>query len=72
VAHADAGNGPVANTQFTELLALPERPGLAQHGQAQTQQAQNRQVVHGYGVYSTQSRCGTWLFAPNGNAGANS
>jgi hypothetical protein len=44
----------------------------AQRGQAQTQQAQNGQAAHGYGVYSTQSSRGTWLFAPTGNAGANS
>ena len=31
--------------------------------------AQNGQAVH---TYATQSSRGTWLFAPNGNQGANS
>jgi hypothetical protein len=49
---------------------------FAQHGQqnrqAQTQQAQSGQAAHRYGVCSTQSGRGTWLFPPNGNAGGNS
>jgi hypothetical protein len=79
---ADGGDGPVANTQFTELPGVvaqadvPNAPTYAQNGQqnrqAQTQQAQSGQAAHGYGVYSTQSNRGTWLFPPNGNAGANS
>jgi hypothetical protein len=41
----------------------------AQNRQARTQQAQNAQGVH---VYVSRSNQGTWLFAPNGNAGNNS
>jgi hypothetical protein len=48
---------------------VPNAPAYAQNGQAQTQQAQNGQGVH---TYVTQSSHGTWLFAPNPNAGANS
>ncbi|MFZ0019722.1 MAG: hypothetical protein WAL10_20540 [Acetobacteraceae bacterium] len=76
-AYANEG-GPEANTFFTELPGVvaqadvPNAPVYAQRGQAQTQQAQNGQAAHGYGVYSTQSSRGTWLFAPTGNAGANS
>ena len=76
-AYANEG-GPEANTFFTELPGVvaqadvPNVPTYAQHGQAQIQQAQSGQAAHGYGVYSTQSSRGTWLFAPTGNAGANS
>ena len=80
VAYAGDGDGPAANTQFTQLpgvvaqAQVPNAPLYAQNGQQnrQTQQAQSGQAVHGYGVYSTQSSGGTWLFPPNGNAGANS
>ena len=80
-AYADGGDGPAANTFFTELpgvvaqAQVPNAPVYAQNGQqnqAQTQQAQSGQAAHGYGVYSTQSSRGTWLFPPNANAGANS
>ena len=73
-AYANEG-GPEANTFFTELpgvvaqAQVPNAPAYAQNGQAQTQQAQNGQGVH---TYVTQSSHGTWLFAPNPNAGANS
>jgi hypothetical protein len=80
-AMADGGDTPAANTFFTELpgvvaqAQVPNAPTYAQNGQqnrqAQTQQAQKGQA-HGYGVYSTQSSRGTWLFPPTGNAGANS
>jgi hypothetical protein len=79
---ADGGDGTIANTQFTELpgvvaqAQVPNAPVYAQNGQqdrqVQTQQAQNGQAVHGYGIYSTQSSHGTWLFPPNANQGANS
>ena len=82
VAYAGEGEGPAANTFFTELPGVvaqadvPNAPTYAQNGQqnrqAQTQQAQGGQAAHAYGVYSTQSSRGTWLFAPTGNAGANS
>ncbi len=74
-AYADSGDGPVANTFFTELpgvvaqAQVPNAPVYAQNGRAQTQQAQNGQAVH---AYVTQSSRGTWLFAPNANQGSNS
>jgi hypothetical protein len=75
VAYAGDGEGPAANTQFTELpgviaqAQVPNAPVYAQRGQVQTQQAQNGQGVH---TYVTQSSHGTWLFAPNPNSGSNS
>ena len=81
-AYADGGDGPAANTFFTELpgvvaqAQMPNVPAYAQNGQqnrqAQTQQVQSGQAAHGYGVYSTQSSHGTWLFAPDPNGGSNS
>ena len=78
-AYANEG-GPEANTFFTELPGVvaqadvPNAPTYAQNGQqnrqAQTQQAQSGEA--GYGVYSTQSNHGTWLFAPDPNGGSNS
>ena len=64
-AMADGGDGPAANTFFTELPGVvaradvPNAPTYAQNGQAQTQQAQN-----GQGADSTQSGHGPWLFPP--------
>jgi hypothetical protein len=63
-AYADSGDGPAANTFFTELPGVvaqadvPNAPTYAQNGQA-TQQAQN-----GQGTHSTQSGRGPWLFPP--------
>ena len=77
VAYAGDGEGPAANSQFTEIpgvvaqAQVPNAPVYAQGGQA-TQQAQNGPGAHGYGVYSTQSSHGTWLFPPNANQGGNS
>ena len=74
-AYADGGDGPAANTFFTELPGVvaqadvPHAPTYAQNRPVQTQQAQNGQAVH---TYVTQSSHGTWLFAPNANQGANS
>jgi hypothetical protein len=73
-AYADGGDGPAANTFFTELpgvvaqAQVPNAPVYAQRGQA-TQQAQNGQGVR---AYVTQSSHRTWLFAPNANQGGNS
>ena len=77
-AYADGGDGTIANTQFTELpgvvaqAQVPNAPVYAQNRPAQTQEAQNGQGAHGYGIYSTQSSHGTWLFPPNANQGGNS
>ena len=58
------------------LAQVPNAPTYAQNGQqnrqVQTQRAQSGQAAHGYGVYSTQSSRGTWLFPPNANQGGNS
>ena len=74
-AYADGGDGPAANTFFTQLPGVvaqadvPNAPTYAQNRPVQTQQAQNWQGVH---AYVTQSSRGTWLFPPNANQGANS
>ena len=74
-AYADGGDGPVANSFFTELPGVvaqadvPNATAYAQNRQVQPQQAQNGQGVH---VYATQSSRGTWLFQANPNQGANS
>jgi hypothetical protein len=63
-AYADGGDGPAANTFFTELpgvvaqAQVPNAPAYAQNGQT-TQQAQNAQ-----GAHSTQLGHGPWLFPP--------
>ncbi len=65
-AYAGEGETPVANTQFTEI------PGVVAQAPVQnpvTVTAQSGQAVH---AYVTNSNRGTWLFAPNGNQGANS
>jgi hypothetical protein len=64
-AYAGDGEGPAANTRFTELPGIVAQadvanaPTYAQNGQAQAQQAQN-----GQGADSTQSGHGPWLFPP--------
>jgi hypothetical protein len=66
-AYADGGEGPAANTTFTEI------PGVIAQAPAQNAPAvataQNGRALP---VYVTRSNQGTWLFGPNGNAGANS
>ena len=52
-----------------KLTDVPNASAYAQNRQMQPQQAQNGQGVH---VYVSRSGQGTWLFAPNGNQGANS
>ena len=75
VAYADGGQGTEPNTLFTQLPGVlaqadvPNASAYAQNRQVQPQQAQNGQGVH---VYVSRSNQGTWLFAPNGNQGANS
>ena len=74
-AYADSGDGPAANSFFTELPGViaqadvPNASAYARNRQVQPQQAQNGQDVH---VYVSRSNQGTWLFDPNGNQGANS
>jgi hypothetical protein len=74
-AYADGGDGPAANSFFTELPGVvaqadvPNASAYAQNRQVQPQQAQNGQGTH---VYATQSSRGTWLFQANPNQGANS
>jgi hypothetical protein len=74
-AYAGDGEGPAANTFFTQLpgaIAQADVPNAARYAQnrpVQTQQAQNGAGVH---AYVTQSNHGTWLFPPNANQGANS
>ena len=64
-AYADGGDGPAANTFFTELpgvvaqAQVPNAPAYAQNGQG----------VH---TFVTQSSHDTWLFAPDPNGGSNS
>ena len=66
-AYAGEGEAVVSNTQFTAI------PGVVAQAPVQNAPAvataQNGQAVP---VYVTRSNQGTWLFAPNGNAGANS
>ena len=72
-AYADGGEGPAANTFFTQLPGVvaqadvPNAPIYAQNRPVQSQQAQNGQGVH---AYVTQSSRGTWLFQANPNQGA--
>jgi hypothetical protein len=74
-AYADGGEGPAANTLFTQLpgvvaqAELPRPTTYTQNLPVQTQQAQAGQEAYAYG---TRSSRGTWLFAPNANQGANS
>ncbi len=66
-AYAGDGEGPAANTQFTEIpgvvaqAQVPNAPAVAT--------AQNGRAVS---TFVTQSNHGTWLFAPNPNQGSNS
>jgi hypothetical protein len=67
-AYAGEGEGVVANTQFTQIPGVVAR-APAQNAPAAVATAQNGRSVQ---VYATRSNQGTWLFPPNGNAGANS
>lgn len=65
-AFAESEGGPAANTRFTEMRGVvAEAP--AQHAPAAAM-AQNGPSVQ---AYATQTGGGAWLFAPNGNEGAN-
>ncbi len=70
-AFADGGEGTQANTLFTEL------PGVV--AQAPVQQQAPSAYAHAQpsgapqtSTFVTNSHGGTWLFPPDGNAGANS
>ncbi len=67
LAYAGEGEGTAVNTQFTSV------PGVVAQAPAQNAPvvatARNGEPIQ---VYGTRSSQGTWLFPPNGNAGANS
>jgi hypothetical protein len=66
-AYAGDGEGPAANTQFTEI------PGVVSQAPAQNAPAEaTAQNVQAIQTYIIRSNGGTWLFAPNQNGGANS
>jgi hypothetical protein len=69
-AFAGDGDGPAANTTFTQL------PGViaqAQIGQTPSAYARNQATGKPTAAFVTTSRSsGTWLFVPNPNQGANS
>jgi hypothetical protein len=78
-AYAGDGEGPAANTYFTELPGVvaqadvPNAPVYAEkHAQPQAQVQTQAQSGQGSHFYVTNSSKGTWLFAPDSNAGANS
>lgn len=67
-AYADGGEGPIANTYFTEL------PGVI--AQAQVQQAPSAMAANQSGApvntYATTAHSsGTWLFPADENGGGN-
>ena len=66
-AYADGGDGPAANTQFTEVPGVIAQATVQNAPSVAT--AQNGQAVQ---AYVTQSSRGTWLFPPNANQGGNS
>jgi hypothetical protein len=63
-AYADDGDGPIANTQFTELPRVIAQAPVQNAPAVAT--ARNGQAI---GTYVTNSSHGTWLFAPNQNQG---
>ncbi len=68
-AFADQGDGPAANTVFTQI------PGVVAQAPQQAPSAFARGQAGGAptaAFVSTSHGSGTWLFAPNGNQGANS
>jgi hypothetical protein len=61
-AYADGGDGPVPNTQFTELPRVIAQAPVQNAPAVAT--AHNGQAI---GTYVTNSSHGTWLFPPNQN-----
>ena len=66
-AYAGDGEGPVANTQFTEIPGVVSQAPVQNVSPEAT--AQNDQATQTYVVRSNRGTC---LFAPNANGGANS
>jgi hypothetical protein len=66
-AYADSGDGPTANTLFTEIPGVIAQAPVQNAPPVAT--AQNGQTVH---AYVTRSNRGTWLFTPDQNGGSNS
>jgi hypothetical protein len=64
-AYAGDGDGPVADTQFSEFPGFIAKAPV-QHAPATVQNGQGVQT------YVTRSDHGTWLFAPSQNGGDNS
>jgi hypothetical protein len=65
-AYAGEGEGTAVNTQFTSI------PGVVAQAPAQNAPVATARNGQSMQVYGTRSSQGTWLFPPNGNAGANS
>jgi hypothetical protein len=63
-AYADGGDGPIANTRFTELPRVIAQAPVQNAPAIAT--ARNGQAI---GTYVTNSSHGTWLFPPNQNQG---
>jgi hypothetical protein len=66
-AYAGDGDGPAANTQFTEI------PGVIAQAPVQNAPAvATAQNGQGLRAYVARSNHGTWLFPPDQNGGSNS
>jgi hypothetical protein len=65
-AFADGGDGPVANTRFTEI------PGVVAQAAVQNAPVATAQNGQATKIYVTRENRGTWLFAPDQNGGSNS
>jgi hypothetical protein len=67
-AYAGDGDGPTADTFFTELPGVVAQPPVQKPASAL---ASNSQGAH-INTYVTNRSTGTWLFPPNQNQGSNS
>jgi hypothetical protein len=65
-AFADGGQGPIANTYFTEL------PGVIAQPAQQPARSVASAAASATHMYIAKSNTGVWLFPPNPNQGANS
>jgi len=66
---AGDGDGQVANTYFTQLPGVIAQAPVQQ---APSAYARNLPGAAPTATFATSHSTGTWLFAPNGNQGANS